>query len=205
MIAFYLSMIETPEQRSLFEVMYYEYRDVMFAKARSILRDEHLAEDAVHTAFVRVANNMETINKLISDDDRAQVKKNKKINEICPKIGGYLVIVVKNVCMDILGKEKRSNTLYTDNDEFIESTGSMRADNISVEDQICSNESADRIKDAIKELSDTYRDTLYMHVVLEMDAKEIAETLSCSYETAKKRIQRGRSELQRLLRDNDKR
>ena len=55
----YLQMIETPEDRSKFETLYEEYRDVMYAVAKKILRNNMDAEDALHQAFVNIAENME--------------------------------------------------------------------------------------------------------------------------------------------------
>ena len=57
----YLQMIETPEDRSKFETLYEEYRDVMYAVAKKILRNNMDAEDALHQAFVNIAENMEKI------------------------------------------------------------------------------------------------------------------------------------------------
>lgn len=47
----YLQMIETESDRVKFEALYYEYRNLMYAIAFGILRNEHDAECAVHHAF----------------------------------------------------------------------------------------------------------------------------------------------------------
>ena len=54
----YLQMIDTPEDRSKFEQIYLEYRGLMFHVANEILHNEQDAEDAVHQAFLNVAENM---------------------------------------------------------------------------------------------------------------------------------------------------
>ena len=59
----YLQMIETPEDRSKFETLYEEYRDVMYAVAKKILRNNMDAEDAILQAFVNIAENMEKISE----------------------------------------------------------------------------------------------------------------------------------------------
>lgn len=71
----YLAMIEGPEERSKFEQIYEKYRALMFYRAKQILRDDRDAEDAVHEAFVRVANHIEK-------NFRPGVSKN-------PGLGGY--------------------------------------------------------------------------------------------------------------------
>ena len=44
----YLQMIETPEDRSKFEIIYEEYRDMLYTRANGILHNKMDAEDATH-------------------------------------------------------------------------------------------------------------------------------------------------------------
>ena len=67
----YLQMIESPEDKHKFEIIYEKYRDMLFAIANDILHNEHDAEDAVHFGFVKLAENISKI----GDPD-------------CPKTGG---------------------------------------------------------------------------------------------------------------------
>ena len=62
----YLQMIDTPEDRSKFEQLYLEYRGLMFHVANKILRNEQDAEDMVHQAFLKVAENIEKIGAQIA-------------------------------------------------------------------------------------------------------------------------------------------
>ena len=57
----YLQMIETPAQKSKFEQLYLQYRQLMYAIAFSILHNELDAEDAVHQAFVAIIKNISKI------------------------------------------------------------------------------------------------------------------------------------------------
>lgn len=79
----YLQMIETPEEKSKFEQIYLEYKGLMFHVAYEILHNEQDAEDAVHQAFVKIAEN---------------IKKND--NPVCPKTHGYVVTIVENKAID---------------------------------------------------------------------------------------------------------
>ncbi len=51
---FYLSLLDTEEEKSKFEQLYYQYRKLMYLCAWEVLRDEQLAEDAVHEAFIKL-------------------------------------------------------------------------------------------------------------------------------------------------------
>ena len=57
----YMQMLETPEEKSKFEQLYLEYKGLMFHVAYEILHNEQDAEDAVHQAFVKIAENIKKI------------------------------------------------------------------------------------------------------------------------------------------------
>lgn len=79
----YLQMIDTPEERSKFEQIYLEYKGLMFHVAYEILHNEQDAEDAVHQAFVKIAENI------------------KKIDApVCPKTHSYVVTIVEHQAID---------------------------------------------------------------------------------------------------------
>lgn len=86
----YMQMIETEEEKEDFERLYLAYRNLMFYVANQILHNEHDAEDAVHHAFMKIAENMEKIQE-----------------PVCPKTKGYVVTIVENRAIDLLRKKKR--------------------------------------------------------------------------------------------------
>lgn len=55
----FLQMLDSPEAQSKFEILYHSYRALMLAVAYRILQSREDAEDAVHSAFVSIAENME--------------------------------------------------------------------------------------------------------------------------------------------------
>lgn len=55
----YLSMIEDAEDQNKFEQVYLRYKNLMFYVAHRILNDAQEAEDAVHDAFVRIAEHID--------------------------------------------------------------------------------------------------------------------------------------------------
>ena len=96
----YLQMLETEADRSKFERLYYRHRDMMFRVARKYLNNEMDAEDAVHQAFVTLAENF------------------SKIGDIaCPETKSYIVITVRCRCYDI-GRKKKCHQYSTYEDFF---------------------------------------------------------------------------------------
>ena len=67
----YLSMIEGPEDRNKFEIVYEQYKNLMYYVAYRILREERDAEDAVHNAFVRIAEHIEKISEPVCPKTRS--------------------------------------------------------------------------------------------------------------------------------------
>ena len=90
----YLQMLETPEEKSKFEQLYLEYKGLMFHVAYEILHNEQDAEDAVHQAFVKIAENI------------------KKIDDpIYPKTHSYVVTIVENKAIDQYRKQQKHQTV----------------------------------------------------------------------------------------------
>ena len=90
----YLSMLETPEAKSKFEQLYLEYKGLMFHVAYEILHNEQDAEDAVHQAFVSIAENI------------------KKIDApVCPKTHSYVVTIVESKAIDQYRKLQKHPTV----------------------------------------------------------------------------------------------
>ena len=61
----YMMMIDTPEDQSKFEIIYRQYGALMFYIANKILNHKQESEDAVHQAFVKIAENIDKINEPI--------------------------------------------------------------------------------------------------------------------------------------------
>ena len=87
---FYLQMIESEEDRTKFEILYTEYKDWMGTIAFSILHNKQDAEDAVHNAFVKVAENIKKVDDPLSKMTRS-----------------YIVTIIETKSIDIYRKKQR--------------------------------------------------------------------------------------------------
>lgn len=95
----YLQMIDTPEDRSKFELLYMEYRGLMFHVANKILHNEQDAEDTVHQAFLKVAENIEKIG-----------------DPKCPKTQGYIVTIAEHKAIDLYRRHQKRQVVMLDDD-----------------------------------------------------------------------------------------
>lgn len=172
MLLFYLSLIENEEEQSKFEKLYYEYRHLMKYIAFDILKDNQLAEDAVHNAFIKLSNHL------------------NKIDEIsCHKTKSFIVIVIESVAKDMYRKRKREAEM-----PFEEIT------EISVsEDFSLSSFGIENIVSKIESLPEIYRNVLVLKYLQDLDNKEIAKLLNIKESLVRKRLERAKGLLAELL------
>lgn len=95
----YLQMIDEPADRSKFEQLYIDYRQLMFRVANKILRNEHDAEDAVHQAFISVAKNIHKV----SDPKSIATKT-------------YLITIAEHCAIDLYRSRNRKIMVQLDED-----------------------------------------------------------------------------------------
>ncbi|MBR4020017.1 MAG: sigma-70 family RNA polymerase sigma factor, partial [Firmicutes bacterium] len=70
MLSLYLTLIDTDEDKIRFAKLYEQYRHLMFYIAKEILQDEHLSEDAVQEAFLRIAKNFHKVGEILCPETR---------------------------------------------------------------------------------------------------------------------------------------
>lgn len=92
MINVYLSVLDTAEDKTEFEDLYIKYRQRMYAVAYKILHNIEDSEDAVHNAFLKIADNFEMIKKFS-----------------CQELQSYIVIIVRNSSINIYRKNKKDS------------------------------------------------------------------------------------------------
>ena len=95
----YMTLMDSKVDRAKFEQVYQCYKGLMFYTANMILHNTQDAEDAVHNAFVKIAENI------------------SKIQEAsCPKTKAFVVTIVENTAIDLYRKKKRCDTIdFQDN------------------------------------------------------------------------------------------
>ena len=96
----YLQMIETPEDKTKFETLYTEYKEWMGTIAFSILNNKQDAEDAVHNAFVKIAENIKKVDDPLSKKTRS-----------------YIVTIIETKAIDIYRKKQRHPEIPISDDD----------------------------------------------------------------------------------------
>ncbi|MER0286000.1 sigma-70 family RNA polymerase sigma factor [Clostridioides difficile] len=168
----YLSMLEFEEDKIKFEKIYEKYRQIMFYVANKILKDDHLSEDAVHNAFLRIIKNIDKIDEVDS-----------------PRTKAFIVIIVERIAIDFYRKRKREKV------SDIEEEYKHREINFSIEDKVCES----NLAIALAKLNESYFQVLSLKFQYGFSNKEIAKVLNLGEENVYKRIQRARKKLKEIL------
>lgn len=168
----YLSMIESDEDRSKFEIIYREYRDLMLYIANQILGDTKDSEDVVHQSFV----------KLI--DVLGKIEEPK-----CHKTRALVVTIVERTAIDLYRRRRRENTVSL-NEEFV---------NVPDVSQIEAAVDRADLAAAIASLPTRYREVLLLRYDSGFSSREISKLLSISEANVRKTIQRAKEKLGRIL------
>ncbi len=179
MLLTYLLVLDELDHEDEFVSVYRANRKQMMRIAYGILHDTYDAEDAVHNAFVSIAERFDLIRNC---DPRT--------------VSAYCYRAARNSAIDLYGKKYRrtlrEDELYAREKEPPDTEG-------DVLEELASRESFDKIISAIRALPDMYRDVLYLHYVDDLSAAEIARVLARKHATVKKQIVRGKKLLIKLL------
>lgn len=172
MLSLYLTLIDTEEEKIRFTRLYEQYRHLMFYIAKKILKDDHLSEDAVQEAFLRIAKNFHKVGDIL-----------------CPETRNFTVIITRNVAITMVNRKHDD----LDMDSYITNTSAELTEDVfeTVSNKI--------LMECIQKLPDMYRDSLYLYHLYGYTFKEISNLLSVPVETVKKRAQRARVLLKELL------
>lgn len=180
MLSVYLQLIDTPEAKSEFEILYYKYRKLMYYIALDIVGDSHLAEDVVSETFMNLARHFDFI---------------RTLGEVsCPQIKRYVVISVKHTAFNMLRKDRRQIETSFEEHDYEWSTEEPGAIEIIIE-----NEKLDYVNRVIADLPEIYREVMQLYYVCEYSTDEVAKALGLTKQTVYKRLQRARKMIEKAL------
>jgi RNA polymerase sigma-70 factor (ECF subfamily) len=165
------------------ERLYKQYSRLMFSEANKILRDWHLAEDAVQQSFLKIIKSLHKIDE-----------KN------CPRTRNFMVITCVNVAKSIYNKKLNFNKLDYVSEDNVADTADTDNDPLDI---LVDKDSVSRITKAIKDMEPIYRDVLLLKQAHKYSREEIAEFLEIPEETVKKRLARARKMLVQVLSKED--
>lgn len=181
MISYYLSIVETDEEREKVIFIYENFHSFMCYTAGEVLRgNTHEIQDAVHDAMIKIIENIDIID--LSDKRRAK--------NLCG-------IVAKNKAKDRCKLRENRNVSFED--LLMEED---KPENNPVEIVIREN-TYDIILKTLRSLDDKYRDICTLKFIHQLKEREIALILDLTPKTVSTRIHRGKQLLREALRKED--
>lgn len=166
--------------------LYNKYSKLMKYEAYKILGDYALSEDAVHQAFIKIMNNMDKVNH----GDEAKTR-------------NFLVIVCRNIAIDILNKrtylnEKSETIDFENTDDETTVVDSSEPSRVLID-----KENVRKLANIIDKLPPIYKDVIMLEKLHHKTKEEIAEILGISYDAVRKRSLRARNMLIEALRKEE--
>lgn len=178
MVLVYLSMIEGPEERNKFEIVYQQYKSLMYYVAYRILREERDAEDAVHNAFVRIAEHIDKISE-----------------PVCPKTRAFVVLIVERTAINEYNHQRRRRGLPLE-EEALGAAGAWAPEGP---------EEGDAVARAIAALPDRDRELILLKHWQGFSDREIAGLLGMKPGAVSRALQRAKEKLRERLREEGNR
>jgi RNA polymerase sigma-70 factor (ECF subfamily) len=168
--------MEKSKDEEKFELLYMEYKNLMFYVANKILGNTKDAEDAVQDAFVKIVEVIDKIDTVKS-----------------PKTKGFVVTIVERKAIDIYRSKQRKPVVAFNKQIFCIPKGE---DLLSLTDQ-------SPFAVAIALLPIKYRELLLLKYDTGFSEKEIAKLLSMSEANVHKTIQRAKKKLSEKLKEQE--
>ncbi len=173
----YLAVIESEIEKRKFERLYHGYKQTMYYVAMRVIKDNYVAEDIVHQAFLRI------------------VKQLDKIDESnCHKTRSFLVVITEHIAIDYYRKRKRENNVSFDEAEYY----------IYDEDFSLTATDSNEIISYIEKLPLNYVTVMKLKYSQGYNDKEIASILHISEDNVRQRISRAKRKLSQLLEEVNK-
>ncbi len=162
--------VETHTSGEKLEKLYAKHRKRMYGIAMSVLHNSHDAEDALHSAFLSVAKNIEKLGD--PDSDKTAV---------------YLFRAAKNTALNVCAKRNTlaNREVSVGNHSDVCNIGDGLAD-------ATEKPQSGSLLNCVESLPDKYRAALELHFIEEYTIAQTAEILGENVSTVKQRLVRGK-------------
>lgn len=174
----FLTVIEDLAVRHCLEVLYRQYHKELWYVARDILKDEHEAEDVVQTAFIRVAKYI-----------------NKNFDPNCNKSKALIVIIVRNLAMDVYNQRMRRSTIPIDEVDY----GLEDQSFVTPEVHVLRLDKSREVAKKLTAIKPAYSDILTLKYTFEYSDSEIATLLNIKEGNVRARLSRARKALHSII------
>ncbi len=175
MISYYLSIVETEEDRNKVTHIYTKYYSFMCCVAAKYLRSKSDVEDIVHDSMIKIIDKLDTLD--LSDEK---------------KLKSFIGVIVKHKAIDFI-------RLKNNNSESLDEHFSIPDNDSTPEEIVIAKDTYDIILNAIRTLEDKYKTVCILKYVNGFKEKDIAELLDLTENAVGVRLYRARKILRERL------
>ena len=179
MLSFYLSLIETEEDKAQFEKIYDKYLDWMVKTAYHYTKNIYDAEEIVHDVFMNIISTNSSVPTQNADETKS-----------------YLFICLRNRVKKSI-KSKKKITIIEFNKLL-----NLHADE-DTEESALQSASCEELKAFIDTMNPIYKDVLTLYFFYDKSLKEISQEFNLPINTVSTRFKRGRAILKERFLDLD--
>lgn len=158
MLALFLSMLETEEERATFAAFYEKHKGRCLRVALAITKNQDWAEDAVQDAFLKMIK-----------------QKDEYFSDPRKRTGTQIVIIVRSRAIEILRREKRLDHSLLENVEHLTPDHAPNAFRVAA-----GKDALERIKRHVSQLDEVNQAIYEMKFIRQMTDGEIAEEIGIS-------------------------
>ena len=169
------------DAQDLFHKLYTDNYKLMYKVAYDILRNKEDAEDAVHAAFVSLAESFDEIESID-----------------CSKISGLCALISKHKATDIVRKKKHVATKQIDDCEWLDENPE-RSPEISFERK----EMVRYVKELLSELPTLSKDIMILKYYYGLSYAEISKIVGLSSKTVAMKVYRAKLKIREIAGNED--
>ena len=177
LLTVYLSMLDTEQERKKMTDLYEEHKYALLHYAMKIIRNQEMAEDAVHNAFISIIK-----------------KKEKYLYLDCRDFRRSAVIIVRNKCIDILRKQKPFTNKSIEELEIY-----LKSDELPIDEQVFILSEYELIRKYMDSIDEISKQVLLMKYIQSMSYKEIGGELGITPKHVDTRIMRAKEKVRKLM------
>lgn len=171
-----LMTIEDEQTRNKVEEVYRLYRKLLYYTAYDVLKDYHEAEDVVQSAIIKICDHIH------------------KFDDIqCNKTKGFLVILVRNLAINIYNQKKRRSDMDMDKLE------NVMNDDMNPEQYMLKIDNAEWVARKLAQINPEYADALVLRYTYQFSIDEIAYLMNATENSVRVKLYRARKALQELM------
>lgn len=170
MIALFLNLLDTPEEKAKFTALYNQYKDLLYWVAFQKTHSVEDAEECVQETLFYVAKHFDKIGEVLS-----------------PRTKSYLCTIANGFAIKMFNRAHQTDTVSTDDED---------ADDPAFLEDFETTELAALISRTLDEESKTF---LYLQYIYGYKGREIAEMYGVTDTYVRKKIQYAKEKLKKAL------